>query len=318
MHMPNEVTVVEVGPRDGFQMEQVFIPTELKIEVIEALASAGVRRIEATSFASPKVIPQMADSDEVMKKIRRRAGVVYSALVPNLKGAQRAIDAGADAMRVVVCASETYNRRNVGMSVAESLKNCEEILHRGRASGIPVEVVIGLSFGCPLEGETSKEKLLGLATTLARSGYTEISIADTVGVANPAQVRWRVERLRRILPDVHFSLHLHNTRGLGLANALAGLEAGIDTFDSSLAGLGGCPVVPGGTGNIATEDLVNMLSEMAVETGIDIDAVMTASRTMANFLKRALPSYILHAGTPKQLYGRMAATTPQPASSVSI
>ena len=310
--MPKRVTVVEVGPRDGFQMENVFIPTDLKIEVIDTLAASGVSKIEATSFVSPKVIPQMADSLLVMRRVRRRPEVLYTALVPNMKGAQRAIEAGVDAMRVVVCASETYNQRNVGMTVADSLKNCQEIFAAGQRSGVPVEAVIGLAFGCPLEGEILEDRLLDLTKTLAKMGYAEISIADTVGLANPAEVRRRMERIQQELPQVHSSLHLHNTRGLGLANVLAGLEAGTDTFDSSLGGLGGCPVVPGGSGNISTEDLVNMLEEMEIQTGIDIEQIIAASCLMETFLMRQLPSYVLRSGTPVQLHRRMAAVAPSP------
>ncbi len=311
--MPNvsKVTVVEVGPRDGFQMEPAFIPTEVKIAVIDALTDAGIAKIEATAFVSPRVIPQMQDAREVMQGIRRRPGVVYSALVPNLKGAQLAIESGAGAVRAVICASETYNQRNVRMSIPESLKTCEEILGAAQPRGVPAEAVIGLSFGCPLEGDIPEDKVMDLARRLAEMGYREISVADSVGLANPAQVRRLMRRLLREFPGVRFSLHIHNTRGLGLANVVAGLEEGIDTFDSSLGGLGGCPIVPGGSGNVPTEDLVNLLQEMGVETGVDIQRVMEASRKIGNFLQRPLASYILQAGTRQQLYSRTAVPASQ-------
>ena len=315
MSIPGKVTVVEVGPRDGFQMEDTFIPTEIKIRVINTVAAAGVPKIEATSFVNPKVIPQMSDASQVLQGIKRRPGVVYTGLVPNLRGALRAIEAGVDAMRVVVCASEAYNQRNVRMSVDESLKSSEEIWEAGQSGGTPVEGAIGLAFGCPLEGDISENRVVDLAKRLAAMGYREISIADTVGMANPTQVGQRIRRLREELSEVHFSLHIHNTRGLGLANVLAGLQEGIDTFDSSVGGLGGCPVVPNGTGNIPTEDLVNMLHEMGIETGIEIEGVLAAARIMQEFLKRPLPSYILAAGTREQVYQRSRRY--EPASSLA-
>lgn len=298
----SKVTIVEVGPRDGFQMEKAFIPTESKIAIINTMARSGVPKIEATSFVSPKAIPQMRDAQEVMEGIERRPGTAYTALVPNLKGAQLAIDAGVDAMRVVICSSEAYNQRNVHMSVAESLKTCDEILQAGRTGSTAVEAVVALAFGCPLEGDIAEEKVVELTRRLAEMGYREISIADSAGLANPAQVRRLMRRLVREFPDIHFSMHIHNTRGLGLANVVAGLEEGIDAFDSSLGGLGGCPVVPGATGNIPTEDLVNMLEEMGVETGVDVEGVMVASRVAQEVLERTLPSYVMAAGTRQQLY----------------
>jgi hydroxymethylglutaryl-CoA lyase len=307
MAFPDKVSIVEVGPRDGFQMETVFIPTQLKIQVINTVARAGIPKIEATSFVSPRVIPQMKDASEVMRGIERQPGVVSSALVPNLTGAKLAMESGADAMRVVVCASETYNQRNVRMSVAESLQSCDEILKVGQSSAVPVEVAIGLAFGCPLEGHIPEDRVVELTGRLTAMGYQEVSIADSVGLGNPVQVQQMMRRLRREFPQIHFSLHLHNTRGLGLANVLAALGEGIDTFDSSIGGLGGCPVVPGGSGNIPTEDLVNMLEEMGIQTGVDIEAVTVASRMVQEFLQRPLPSYILSAGTRGQLFRRVGA-----------
>lgn len=300
--LPAKVSIIEVGPRDGFQMETAFIPTETKVAIINALVTAGVTKIEATSFVSPKVIPQMRDAAEVMQRVDRHPGVTYTALVPNVTGAELAVQARVNSMRVVVCATELYNQRNVRMSIEESLKACEKILEVGAASNISVEVAIGLAFGCPLEGYVPESRVEELTRSLTQMGYDEVSIADTVGLANPAQIRRLMGRLRLCFPDVHFSLHLHNTRGLGLSNVLAALEEGIDTFDSSLGGLGGCPVVPGGSGNISTEDLAHMLSEMGIETGVDIEGVMTASRIAESFLKRSLASYVLRAGTREQVY----------------
>lgn len=301
MTLPRRVTVVEVGPRDGFQMEKTFLPTDLKVEVIDLLARAGIRKIEATSFVNPKVIPQMADAAEVIARVARVPGVAYSVLVPNVKGAERAVEAKADAIRLVVCATETYNRRNVGLSVAESMATIPPII--AAAGGLPVEVVFGLSFGCPFEGAVPEDRVVDLAREAAAMGVREISLADSIGIANPAQVRRMVDRVRGELPpDVNLSLHIHDTRGLGLANALAALLAGIDTFDSGLGGLGGCPIFPGATGNIATEDLVNMCEEMGIETGIDLRPVREASRKVQQFLSCTLPSRVLAVGTRDELY----------------
>ena len=314
MSLPRRVTIVEVGPRDGFQMEKLILPTDLKVGVIDLLSRAGLPKIEATSFVSPKLIPQMADAADVMALIKRRPGTVYSVLVPNVKGAERAAAARADSIRLVICATETYNQRNVGMSVAESLAALRGILEVARPAGIPVEVVIGLSFGCPFEGQVPEERVVELAKQVAGIGVREISAADSIGIANPAQVRRLCERLQRALPAVRFSLHIHNTRGLGLANALAALETGIDTFDSGLGGLGGCPVFEGATGNIPTEDLVNMCEEMGIDTGVSLALVREASRRVQEFLGRALPSHVLRVGTRQELYHRIARETPQPAT----
>jgi hydroxymethylglutaryl-CoA lyase len=305
MSIPNKVTIVEVGPRDGFQMEKAFIPTKLKVSVIDSISRAGIGKIEAASFVSPKVVPQMQDAEIVLKKISRLPGVIYSALVPNLRGAKLAVDAGADAVRVVVCATEHSNQRNVGLSVAKSLSICKEIFDLGLARSTAVEAIVAMAFGCPFEGKVKDDTLVSLVNHLVASGFQEISIADSIGVANPVQVRQTMRNLLKMFPDAHFSLHLHNTRGLGLANVLAALEEGVDTYDSSIGGLGGCPVVPGGAGNISTEDLVNLLVEMGISTGVSIEEVMVASKAMEGFLGRTLPSLVLAVGTPAMLYGRM-------------
>jgi hydroxymethylglutaryl-CoA lyase len=291
-------------------MEVTFIPTDLKVEVIDILASAGLRKIEATSFVKPEVIPQMRDADKVMARIQRFPGVCYAALVPNVKGAQRALEAGADSIRVVICLSESYNRRNVGMTISESLENCLRIFQltkaRGveltKADGVACEVVLALSFGCPLEGEVSQDKVVEIANRLIDMGFRELSIADSIGVANPVQVKRLMRKLRHEANPAHYSLHFHNTRGLGLANVVAGLEEGVDAFDSSCGGLGGCPVVPGGSGNIPTEDLVNMLEEMGIHTGVDLSMAMTASKKLQDFLRRPMASYVLASGTRSQLF----------------
>lgn len=297
-----KIHVVEVGPRDGFQMETKFIPTELKIEVIDLLGKAGLEKIEVTSFVSPNVIPQMRDAAEVMSRIERFPGVCHTALIPNLKGAQRALEAGVEVVRVVVCLSETYNRRNVGLTISESLDNCRRILQLTQDCGIGCEVILALAFGCPLEGAIPEDKVAEVANALSLMGFREISIADSVGVANPVHVRRLITRLKQNVPQRHYSLHFHNTRGLGLVNVLAGIDAGVDAFDSSCGGLGGCPVVPGGRGNISTEDLVNMLEEIGICTGIDLDLVVTTAAKLQQFLQRPLASYVLTSGTRKHLF----------------
>ncbi len=301
---PQSVSIVEVGPRDGFQVEKAFIPTDLKVRVIDLLSSAGLKTIEATSFVNPKVIPQMADADEVMRRISRRSGTTYKTLVPNLKGAVRAIAAKADALELVIVASESFNRKNVGMSVDQSIAACAEIAAVAATHSVPLEVVIGTSFGCPIEGAVPEAQVERIARAVASFGIARLSLADSIGAGNPNQVTRLVARIRTALPAMPLSLHLHNTRGLGLANALAGFEAGIDTFDSGLGGLGGCPVFPGATGNVATEDMVNLFEEMGVATGVNLDKVREASRLMQQFLDRPLPSYILRVGTTAELFAK--------------
>lgn len=305
MNTPKKVTIVEVGPRDGFQVEREFIPTELKIQVIDAIAKAGVSKIETSSFVHPKAVPQLADAAEVFAAIDRQPGTRYSALVPNLRGVERAIEVGADAVRLVVTSTETYNKKNVGMSVDESLEVCRQIFERAADEPITVEAVIALAFGCPFEGPVSEDRVSELAHRFVDMGVRELSIADSVGLGNPKRVASTMTRLRSELPEIAFSLHLHDTRGLGLANVVAALQVGIDAFDASIGGLGGCPVFPDGAGNIATEDLANLCEEMGIETGIDIAAIQAVSERMQEFFNRRLPSRVLLAGTPGQLYAKI-------------
>jgi hydroxymethylglutaryl-CoA lyase len=304
--LPARVKVVEVGPRDGLQMEKTFVSTEAKIAMINALARAGIRKMEATSFVSPKVIPQLRDAEEVFRQIERLPGVTYLALVPNRKGAERALAAGADGVKFVVCVSDSYNRRNVGMPVEDSLASCREVFDLASEHGKAAEVVIGLSFGCPLEGPTPPERVVKMTERLAAMGYHEISIADSMGVANPLQVRHLMRRLRQQFPQLHFSLHLHNTRGLALANALAALEEGIDEFDCSFAGLGGSEVVVRGAGgNLATEDFLNMVHDMGIETGVNLEGIVAVSHMAEGLLAREFDGYVYKVGTPAQFYERV-------------
>ncbi len=302
MSLPERIRVIEVGPRDGFQMERSFIPTGLKVEIVEGLAASGLTEIEAVSFVHPEVIPQMADAAEVMARIERREGVHYLALVPNLRGAERALEARADGLRLVVCVTETYNRRNVGLTIEESIALFGEMVRLGESAGVPVSAVLSVAFGCPFEGDVPEERVLELARRFAGLGSRELGLADSAGLANPLQVRRLLSRLRAELPDTPLWLHLHDTRGLGLANAAAAIEEGIDAFDTSLGGLGGCPIMVGASGNIATEDFVHLCHEIGLATGVDLDGVRAASRKLERFLERRLPSRVLAAGTRDELY----------------
>ena len=299
--MPRRVRLVEVGPRDGFQMESRFLPTELKIATIERLVGAGVREIEATSFVHPGVVPQMADAENVLAGLERRPGVAYLALVPNLRGAERALAAGVDGLRQVIVVTERYNQRNVGLSVDESVRIFGEVARRSEADGLEANAVLGAAFGCPLEGEVPLARVVEVARRCVELGSRQIGLADSAGLGNPLQVRRLVTEVREALPDVPLWLHLHDTRGLGLANALAGLEMGIDRFDTALGGLGGCPVIAGASGNIATEEMIYLCQEMGLSTDLDLSGIREASRAVESFLERELPSRVLRAGTRDEL-----------------
>ncbi len=299
--LPESLRLVEVGPRDGFQMESRFIPTELKVETIDRLARSGVREIEAVSFVHPRVIPQMADAAEVMARIERRPGVRYIALVPNLRGAERALEAGVDAIRLVVCVTETYNQRNVGLSVEESAADFGQIVELAGGEGVPVSAVLGATFGCPFEGKVQDERVLSVASRFVDLGSAELGLADSAGLGQPLQIRRILRKVRAAFPETPLWAHLHDTRGFGIANAYAAMQEGIDTFDTSLGGLGGCPIMRGATGNIATEDLVYLCREMGIETGVSLDGVRDSSRRLEDFLERSLPSLVLRAGTHEEL-----------------
>lgn len=306
MSLPERVTVVEVGPRDGFQMESQFIPTELKIEIVELLAAAGLAEIEVTSFVHPRVIPQMADAAAVLSRVRRRSGCVLSALVPNLRGAQLALEAGADAVRLVVCASESYNQKNVGLTIENSMRQFGEIAELARTANARPELVVGVAFGCPFEGDVAAGVVVDLARRSVDLGASRVALADSAGLGNPRQVGDLVRAVAAELPETELALHLHDTRGLGLVNAWSGLAAGVSVLDSAFGGLGGCPVMIGATGNIATEDLVNLCQEAGVETGVDSVVVRAASRRIASFLGRDLPSRVLAVGTRRELFAGFA------------
>jgi len=297
--LPDNVRIREVGPRDGFQNEPEVIPTADKVRLIDRLARTGVKRMEATSFVRPDVIPQLADAREVLQEIDPPDDVAISVLIPNERGLDNALELRErfQEINVFLSASETHNRKNVNRSIEESLSGLETVLGRARAEGLRCEGVISVSFGCPYEGDVPQERVFGIAKRLRDAGAEEIGFGDTTGMANPRQVRGFFTAAREALgPEVELTAHFHNTRGQGLANVLAALEAGCASFESSFGELGGCPVPAGATGNIATEDLVSMLHEMGVQTGIDLEALLGATRDVASVLGRPLGSHTLIAG----------------------
>jgi hydroxymethylglutaryl-CoA lyase len=292
------VRIREVGPRDGFQNEPEVIPTAEKVRLIEQLGATGLRRIEVTSFVRADVIPQLADAEEVLGAVRLPDSVAVSVLIPNERGLVRALAYRERFTEIngFLSASETHNQKNVGRSVEESLSGLERTVARARAEGLRCEGVISVSFGCPYEGQVPPERVFSIAARLVAAGCVEIGFGDTTGMANPLQVREFFGLASEALPGVELTAHFHNTRGQGLANVLAALEAGVESFESSFGELGGCPVPAGATGNIATEDLVSMLHEMGIETGIDLGALIDASRAAQEILGRPLGSHVLSAG----------------------
>jgi hydroxymethylglutaryl-CoA lyase len=296
--IPQAVRIREVGPRDGFQNEPEVIATDDKVRLIGMLAGTGLARLEVTSFVRPDVIPQLADAEEVLSRVDRPEGVSYSVLIPNERGLERALvhRDRFDEVNLFLSASETHNRRNVNRSIAESLEGLERTIASAREAGLRCEGVISVSFGCPYEGEVPPDRVFGIAERLAAAGCEEVAFGDTTGMANPRQVGEFFAAAGERLPGVELTAHFHNTRGQGLANVLAALEAGVDSFESSFGELGGCPVPPGSTGNISTEDLVSMLHEMGVETGIDLGALIEAARAAEEVLGRPLGAHVLRAG----------------------
>lgn len=289
-----------MGPRDGLQNEAPVAVAD-KVRLIDALSATGLPRIEAVSFVSAEAVPAMAGAEEVMAAITRRPGVVYSALVPNVKGAERALSAGADEIEVVVSASETHNQHNLRRSVAESLVGIGELAAAAREARVPVEAIVSTSFGCPYEGEVAPERVAQLAGHLVDAGADRLSFGDTTGMATPRRVRDLLDALERagIAAD-RVGLHLHDTRGTALANVLTGLERGVTRYDASVGGLGGCPYAPGASGNAVTEDLVHMLHDMGVDTGVDLDALIACAELARDIVGRELPSAMLHAGPARR------------------
>jgi hydroxymethylglutaryl-CoA lyase len=296
--LPKSVRIREVGPRDGFQNEPETIATADKVRLIDMLSATGLSRLEVTAFVRPDVIPQLADAEQVLAQVERRDGVAFSILIPNERGLERALGMRDrfDEINVFLSASETHNRRNVNSSIEESLAGLERTLAMAREAGLRCEGVISVSFGCPYEGEVPEERVFGIAERLVAAGCAEIGFGDTTGMANPRQVSAFFDASRGRLADVELTAHFHNTRGQGLANVLAALEEGVESFEASFGELGGCPVPPGATGNVSSEDLVSMLDEMGVETGIDLPRLIEASRAAQEALNRPLGAHVLRAG----------------------
>ena len=292
----SHITVCEVGPRDGFQIEKAFIPTAEKIAIADRLFAAGVTHMQLTSFVSPKAVPQLADAEEVIAGVDRRPGTVISALVPNVRGAERAARAGVDAIHTVVSASETHNRKNLNRSIDASLESFPEIFRIGKSAGVAVEGGMATAFGCPFEGNVDPRAVARIARVYQELGARRVGLGDTTGMATPPTVRAAIRAIREQAPKLEIGLHFHNTRGVGLACVMAGLAEGVTYYDASVAGLGGCPFAAGATGNISTEDLVYLLGESGYETGIDLEALIEAARYTQRVLGRELPGQVMKAG----------------------
>ncbi|KKI89487.1 hydroxymethylglutaryl-CoA lyase [Bacillus sp. SA1-12] len=293
MNFPEKVTVNEVGPRDGLQNEKTFISTEDKIAWINQLSQCGLPYIEVTSFVNPKWIPALADAYEVAKHIERVSGVTYAALVPNVKGLQRALDANIDEIAVFMSSSETHNKKNINKSIKETFPIIEEVARETLAVRKTVRGYVSTVFGCPYEGSVTVEKVIRIAETLFEMGIRELSLGDTIGVANPLQVQKMLEILLKRFPSERLAMHFHDTRGLAMANVLVSLEMGITSFDGSLGGLGGCPYAPGASGNLATDDLLYMLDGMGIRTGINQENLLDAAKFIQEKVGRPLPSHTL-------------------------
>jgi hydroxymethylglutaryl-CoA lyase len=293
--LPNRISLREVGPRDGLQNEDP-VPTDAKVALIDRLSGTGVQRIEAVSYVRPQAIPQMADADEVWKRAAKNQGVRYSALVPNLKGAVRALDSGFTELEAVVSASDTHNRKNVNRSTEQSLDEIAQIIALAHDRGATIQVIVATAWGCPYEGDVPVARTMAVATRAIRDGADTSSFGDTTGMATPTRVEQLVGAFRSAHPEQSLNLHFHNTRGTGLANVLTALQMGVSDFDASVGGLGGCPYAPGATGNIATEELVHMVEDMGVATGIDLDAMIEAAAAAERIVGRTLPSQVLRAG----------------------
>jgi len=296
--IPKLARIREVGPRDGFQNEPETIATEDKIRLIDMLSGSGLERMEITSFVRPDVIPQLSDAAEVLAGVQRREGVAFSVLIPNERGLERALEMRDrfDEASVFLSASESHNRANVNRSIEKSIGGLESTLATAREAGLRCEVVISVSFGCPYEGEVPPDRVFGIAERLIAAGCEEVGFGDTTGMANPRQVHEFFAAARERLAGVELTAHFHNTRGQGLANVLAALEEGVESFESSFGELGGCPVPPGSTGNVSTEDVVSMLHEMEIGTGVDLPKLIEASRAAQEVLGRPLGAHVLRAG----------------------
>lgn len=295
------MNLFEVGPRDGLQNESRLIAADDKVALIDALSATGLSAIEVTSFVNPRWVPQMGDASEVAKRIQRRAGVAFSALVPNQQGLQAAADAGMGDVAVFLSASETHNRKNVNRPVADSLAALCALVPQARDQGLRVRGYVSTAFGCPYEGKVDAGRAIDLASALHGAGCYQVALGDTIGVANPCQVRDVLAAALQVLPAPALAVHLHDTRGCALANILVALEAGVTTVDTALGGLGGCPFAPGASGNVATEDVVYMLEEMGVKTGVDLNALIECSRLASTLVGHEMPSKYYRAAIGSRL-----------------
>lgn len=300
--MTKRLYIQDVATRDGFQIEPNFIPTEDKIALIDRLSETGLAKIEVTSFTSPKAIPNLRDAEEVMRGIRRVPGVEYTVLVPNVRGCERALSCGVDEINLVMSASDTHGMANLRMTPEQSLAQFREIIEATRGSGVFINASLSTTFGCPFEGEVPEPRVYELVQRLLDIGVQGITLCDTTGMADPAQVERICRKAMTSWPEAVFTAHFHNTRGMGLANALAALNAGIDRFDASLGGLGGCPYAPGASGNICTEDLVHMFQRMGMDTGIDLDKLLQCAASLPELVGHDVPGAVLKAGKSDRRY----------------
>jgi hydroxymethylglutaryl-CoA lyase len=293
---PAKIEINEVGPRDGLQIEKALVATDDKVAFVDALSDCGFARIEVTSFTSPKAIPALADAADVMRRIRRHQGVIYTALVPNIRGLERALEAGTDEMNLVMSCSETHNRANLRMTREQSYGELSQVLAAAGRSGKPCNVSLSTAFGCPFDGDVAADQVLDLATRLVDAGATGITLCDTTGMAFPTQVAALCEQASTRLPSVALTVHLHNTRGMALANAMAAWQTGITRFDAAAGGLGGCPYAPGASGNVNTEELVHMFACMGVDTGVSLEPLLAIVRGLPALVQRDLSNALLQAG----------------------
>lgn len=302
MGFPKAVSIREVGPRDGFQMERDFIPTDTKIEIVNALAGAGIRLFEATSFVSPKAIPQLRDAADVVSGINRVEGLEVGALVPNVRGAENAALAGVDEMVLLVSASESHNKSNVNQTIEDSLVGFETVAKIASEARIALRCSMSVAFGCPFEGDVAPENVTRVVQRMMALGINRISLCDTTGMATPPIVRRTCQFVMDKYPDLELSLHFHNTRGLGLVNVYEALNMGLNIFESSVAGLGGCPFAPGATGNICTEDLVYLMDELGLKTGINLVELIKVAKRVEEVVGRRLPGQVMKAGRRLDLH----------------
>jgi len=291
-----EVRVTEVGPRDGFQSEKTVLKTEDKIDIINNLIEAGFPRIEVSSFVSPKAIPQLADAETILNKVNRNSNTTLAALVPNSRGALRAVEAKLDQIVVFLSASESHNKKNVNRSVDESLQGFREIADIAGKNNIPIQGDIATAFGCPFEGNISPKTLANISKEYKKMGFRGVTLGDTTGMATPVVVTDAINAIRDNVPDFNITLHFHNTRGVGLANVMTGLNEGITDYESCFGGMGGCPFAPNATGNICSEDLIYLLHEMGIKTGIDLDKIISVAKKVENLVGHKLPGQVMRAG----------------------